>query len=147
MATFSEDDVKAIWKILNLDRNELKTGSSLRQALKDLEKFDVDNGQDLVTDAQDLVTEIIGLDASILSAQASGGRQRIDYDGDVSITYKDNASPVTIQTSQRSAKVEELKNLLRLDQYNLTGATIAKVTGVSTIFGTGRRHGYTSRVR
>ena len=128
MATFSEDDIKAIWKILNLDRNELKTNSSLRQALKDLEKFYTDNGQDLVTDAQDLVTEIIALDASILSAQASGGLQSINYDGDVSKTYKANASPVTIQTSQRSAKVEELKNILRLDQYNLTRAARSMIT-------------------
>lgn len=144
---FSEDDVKAVWKILNLDRNELKTGSSLRQAMADLEQFDADNGQSLVDDTVELIEQINTLDTQILTAQASGGRQRIDYHGDVSITYKDNASPVTIQTSQRSAKVEELKKLLRLDQYNLTGSAIAKVTGISTITGTYRRHGHSSRVR
>lgn len=132
MATFTEANIKQIWNIFGMEREQLAAGSALRSACTDLQQWDIDNGQDLVTDVQTLLAEITALDSAIAAAQGSAGYGSVAIDKEVTVSYKAGGSALSADISNREGKVAQIRNILQLDRYagTVTGL-YTRVLGIS----------------
>ena len=129
---FSELEIKKIWELFALRREELEPNSTLRQCCADLEQWDSDYSGDLVGDVQSLLSEIDDIDNLLEGLRAQSGQQSVSITGEISITYKNNSGPTAGYLTDKGKKLTQIRQILQMDRYTgLLRNTAAKVIGIS----------------
>lgn len=136
MATFTEAEIKQIHRLFSLEREELHPGSSLRTAISQTERDDVTYSTTFVEDVQVLLVEITALDTEITQQAADSNVREFREEGFYRVRYQDNGGLVGVSSAEKGSKMQEIKRLLKLDEYITTGSQqYARVIGIQSLNG------------
>lgn len=142
----NESEIFQLWRLFSQDRDELQRtpNSGLRQAVRDLERFDADNGTQLIDRVKYLLCQLEGKEKELVAAQSDAGIASASVPGVGDISYRGDTNPVVISSSQKSAIAQEIFKILELDRY-LPGnrPKSARVRGLPRSWRYGDREIYT----
>ena len=141
MATFTQNQIEQMWELFNLEREELHTGSALRNCLTQTEQDDATHGTTIVEMVQALLVEITAIEADIQETGSETSTKRIRIDQHYEQEFKDSADVLTRPFSLKSQKKERIATLIRLLEYISTGsAQYARVNAVGGHYGRHYHH-------
>lgn len=133
---FTESQIKQIWDLFELEREELHPSSALRMCLAQTEQDDATYSTTIVSDVQTLLVELTALETEISEAGDQAGLKEIEISGFHRQEWEKGASPMSRPLAQKQEKKTRISRLLKLEDYITTGsAQYARVNSLGAQYG------------